>query len=175
MAGRGSGWRARRRRQRGSPARRAPASLPSPPSPPTTTAADVSKKFSSSRVTSACGGDDPFRPPVGFCSSDPDVRSRVAARGSRGFSRGGCGRNRGRWHSWGMRGLSVFISDIRNCHNKEQERLRVKSGHHTSPIPSRRSPRKTTARYDDTVYYVVFLAQSSRPGRQWGGGGCSCR
>uniref|UniRef100_R7WC91 AP-2 complex subunit alpha n=1 Tax=Aegilops tauschii TaxID=37682 RepID=R7WC91_AEGTA len=25
----------------------------------------------------------------------------------------------------GMRGLSVFISDIRNCHNKEQERLRV--------------------------------------------------
>jgi AP-2 complex subunit alpha len=25
----------------------------------------------------------------------------------------------------GMRGLSVFISDIRNCPNKEQERLRV--------------------------------------------------
>lgn len=25
----------------------------------------------------------------------------------------------------GMRGLSVFISDIRNCQNKEQERLRV--------------------------------------------------
>lgn len=25
----------------------------------------------------------------------------------------------------GMRGLSVFISDVRNCHNKEQERLRV--------------------------------------------------
>ena len=25
----------------------------------------------------------------------------------------------------GMRGLSVFISDIRNCHNKEQEHLRV--------------------------------------------------
>ncbi|XP_037448656.1 uncharacterized protein LOC119318234 [Triticum dicoccoides] len=25
----------------------------------------------------------------------------------------------------GMRGLSVFISDIRNCHNKEQERLLV--------------------------------------------------
>ena len=24
-----------------------------------------------------------------------------------------------------MRGLSVFISDIRNCQNKEQERLRV--------------------------------------------------
>ncbi|PWZ34394.1 Serine/threonine-protein phosphatase BSL2 [Zea mays] len=47
----------------------------------------------------------------------------------------------------GMRGLSVFISDIRNYHNKEQERLRVESGHHTSPIPSRRSPRKTTARH----------------------------
>lgn len=25
----------------------------------------------------------------------------------------------------GMRGLSVFISDVRNCQNKEQERLRV--------------------------------------------------
>lgn len=25
----------------------------------------------------------------------------------------------------GMRGLAVFISDIRNCQNKEQERLRV--------------------------------------------------
>lgn len=25
----------------------------------------------------------------------------------------------------GMRGLSVFISDIRNCQNKDQERLRV--------------------------------------------------
>ena len=25
----------------------------------------------------------------------------------------------------GMRGLSVFISDIRNCQNKEAERLRV--------------------------------------------------
>ena len=25
----------------------------------------------------------------------------------------------------GMRGLSVFISDIRNCQNKELERLRV--------------------------------------------------
>ena len=25
----------------------------------------------------------------------------------------------------GMRGLSVFISEIRNCQNKEQERLRV--------------------------------------------------
>jgi len=25
----------------------------------------------------------------------------------------------------GMRGLSMFISDIRNCQNKEQERLRV--------------------------------------------------
>jgi hypothetical protein len=25
----------------------------------------------------------------------------------------------------GMRGLSVFISDVRNCHNKEQERVRV--------------------------------------------------
>lgn len=25
----------------------------------------------------------------------------------------------------GMRGLSVFISDIRNCQNKEQERLRI--------------------------------------------------
>lgn len=27
--------------------------------------------------------------------------------------------------SSGMRGLSVFISDIRNCQNKEQERVRV--------------------------------------------------
>jgi len=25
----------------------------------------------------------------------------------------------------GMRGLSVFISDVRNCQNKEQERVRV--------------------------------------------------
>jgi AP-2 complex subunit alpha len=25
----------------------------------------------------------------------------------------------------GMRGLSVFISDVRNCQNKEAERLRV--------------------------------------------------
>ncbi|GMJ00816.1 hypothetical protein like AT5G22780 [Hibiscus trionum] len=25
----------------------------------------------------------------------------------------------------GMRGLSIFISDIRNCQNKEQERLRA--------------------------------------------------
>lgn len=25
----------------------------------------------------------------------------------------------------GMRGLSVFISDVRNCQNKEQERLRI--------------------------------------------------
>ena len=25
----------------------------------------------------------------------------------------------------GMRGLSVFISDVRNCQNKEQERARV--------------------------------------------------
>lgn len=25
----------------------------------------------------------------------------------------------------GMRGLSIFVSDIRNCQNKEQERLRV--------------------------------------------------
>jgi hypothetical protein len=57
-AGRGSGWRARHRRRRGSPARRAPASLPSPPCPPTTTAADVSKKSSSSRVAIVRGEED---------------------------------------------------------------------------------------------------------------------
>ncbi|RRT61004.1 hypothetical protein B296_00044553 [Ensete ventricosum] len=60
-------------------------------------------------------------------SGAPTLRSEA------GFGRSGAGERirRGEGGSGaamalsGMRGLSVFISDVRNCQNKEQERLRV--------------------------------------------------